>query len=155
MLPITLDVGTNNEELLNDPNYIGVQQHRIHGEDYFEFIEEFMQAIYSKWPNVIVQFEDFETTKAVPILHKYRNRYLCFNDDIQGTGSVTLAGIIAAARNAGEGSSICDMRFMCAGAGSAGLGVCSQIFEGLIIAGMSPEEARKKFVIFSHLGAIG
>ena len=70
-----------------------------------------MQAIYSRWPNVVLQFEDFETTKAIPILQKYRNKYSCFNDDIQGTGSVTLAGIIAAARNAGEDLNILIMGF--------------------------------------------
>ncbi len=84
VLPITLDVGTNNEALLTDKNYIGLQTKRIQGDDYFEFLDEFMAAVFSRWPDVVVQFEDFETTKAVPLLAKYRNKYRCFNDDIQG-----------------------------------------------------------------------
>lgn len=123
------------------------------GDDYFDFIDEFMQAVYNRWPNVVVQFEDFETSKAVPILEKYRNQYLCFNDDIQGTGCVTLAGIVAAAKAAGI--SIKDLRFACAGAGSAGLGVCSQIVDGMVMEGMSREDAMKQFVVFSSRGALG
>ncbi|KAJ1395374.1 hypothetical protein B484DRAFT_340232, partial [Ochromonadaceae sp. CCMP2298] len=85
VLPVTLDVGTNNEKLLKDPNYVGLQQPRLHGDKYFDFVDEFMQAVTGRWPNAVVQFEDFETSKAVPLLAKYRYKYHCFNDDIQGT----------------------------------------------------------------------
>ena len=107
----------------------------------------------SRWPNVVVQFEDFETSKAVPLLAKYRHIYRCFNDDIQGTGCVTLAGILAACRQAGD--SITDLRVVCAGAGSAGLGVCAQIVDGMVEAGLSREEAMSRFVVLTSKGAVG
>lgn len=153
VLPITLDVGTNNKELLKDPNYVGIQKPRITGDDYYDFVDEFMAAVFSRWPGVVVQFEDFETPKAVPLLAKYREKYRCFNDDIQGTGCVTLAGLMSAARNAG--SSITDMRVLCAGAGSAGLGVCAQIVDGMIEAGLTREEAMSRFVVCTSKGALG
>jgi malic enzyme len=112
-----------------------------------------VQAVAGRWPNAVIQFEDFETTKAVPLLAKYRDVYHCFNDDIQGTGCVTLAGIIAASR-AAKGS-IRDMKFLCAGAGSAGLGVCSQIVDGLMMEGLTKEEALKRFVVVTHKGVLG
>lgn len=112
-----------------------------------------MQAIFARWPNATLQFEDFETPKAVPLLEKYRHKYRCFNDDIQGTGCVTLAGVLSAARNAG--TDIRDMRFLCAGAGSAGLGVCAQIVAGMVEAGMSHEDAMSRFIVCSSQGVIG
>lgn len=153
VLPVTLDVGTNNKDLLQDPSYVGLQRPRITGDEYYDFVDEFMEAVFDRWPHVVVQFEDFETTKAVPLLEKYRNKYRCFNDDIQGTGAVTLAGILSAARIAG--TSIADMRFLCAGAGSAGLGVCAQIVDGMVKAGLTHEEAMQRFVIFTSKGALG
>lgn len=148
-----LDVGTNNEELLADPEYVGLPEKRLEGDAYFDFVDEFMDAVFDRWPNVVVQFEDFETPKALPLLSKYRDTYRCFNDDIQGTGCVTLAGILSAAHNAG--SSITEMKFLCAGAGSAGLGVCAQIVDGMVEAGLSREEAMSRFVVCSSVGAIG
>lgn len=153
VLPIMLDVGTNNKTLLNDPDYIGSKHERLQGAEYWEFLDEFMVSVFDRWPNVVVQFEDFETSKAVPLLNKYRDVYRCFNDDIQGTGCVTLAGVMAAARAAG--GSITDMRFMCAGAGSAGLGVCMALVNGMVKAGLSREEAMSRFVVFNSKGALG
>lgn len=153
VLPVVLDVGTNNKELLHDPNYIGVRHNRLHGPEYFDMCDEFMAAVFERWPDVVVQFEDFETPKAIALLSRYREKYRVFNDDIQGTGCVTLAGILSAARNAG--SSINSMKFLCAGAGSAGLGVCSQIVDGLVEAGMTREDAMKNFVICTSQGALG
>lgn len=153
VLPVVLDVGTNNEELLESDDYVGTRERRLEGDEYFEFVEEFMQAVEGRWPDCVIQFEDFETTKANPILTKYRENYRCFNDDIQGTGCVTLAGIISAARNAG--TSITDMKFICAGAGSAGLGVCSQIVDGMVEAGLDRKEAMARFVVFTSQGALG
>lgn len=153
VLPIMLDVGTNNKALLDDPDYIGVQKPRLEGDEYFEFLEEFMQAVFSRWPGVVVQFEDFETAKAVPLLQKYRHKYRCFNDDIQGTGCVTLAGVLSATKIAGR--SFTDSRILCAGMGSAGLGVCTALYDGLVAAGLSPEEARSRFVLCSVDGAFG
>lgn len=153
VLPVTLDVGTNNEELLSDPNYLGTRERRLKGPDYFDMVDEFMHAAYGRWPNAIVQFEDFETPKAVPLLERYRNKYRMFNDDIQGTGSVTLSCLMSAARNAGK--ELKDLRILCAGAGSAGLGVCDQIVKGMVTQGLSEEEARSRFCVLTIDGVLG
>jgi len=153
VMPVVIDVGTNNKALLEDDDYIGVQERRLEGEEYNDMIDEFMEAVFRRWPRVVVQFEDFESSKAQPLLDKYRHRFRCFNDDIQGTGCVTLAGVIAAGRNAGV--KLTDMSFMCAGAGSAGLGVCEQIVDGMVEAGMDRSAARRRFVICTSQGAIG
>ena len=147
MLPVILDVGTDNKDLLVDPSYVGTQQPRLQGEEYFDMIDEFMVAAFSRWPGVVVQFEDFETSKAVPLLAKYKDKYRCFNDDIQGTGCVTLSGLMSAARNAG--TKITDMKIMCVGAGSAGLGVCALLLDGMVEAGLTVEEVSDAF--YSHV----
>jgi len=153
VMPVVVDVGTNNEALLTDPEYVGVRERRLDGEEYFDMLDEFMEAVTDRYPQVVVQFEDFETNKAIPLLNKYRDTYRCFNDDIQGTGCVTLAGLVAAARQAGQ--SLTDLKILCAGAGSAGLGVCLQIVDGMVEAGMSREEAVSRFVVCTSQGAIG
>ena len=132
VLPVMLDVGTNNKALLEDDEYVGVRRPRLEGDEYFDMVDEFMAAVFARWPGVVVQFEDFETSKAVPLLAKYRNIYRVFNDDIQGTGCVALSGLMSAARN--SGSKLTDMRVLCAGAGSAGLGVCAQLVDGMVEA---------------------
>jgi len=153
VLPVMLDVGTNNEELLADEGYVGIPKRRLEGDEYYEMVDEFMEAVYDRWPNTVVQFEDFESSKAMPILDKYRHKFRCFNDDIQGTGCVTLAGVIASARQANV--PLTEMSFLCAGAGSAGLGVCAQIVDGMVEAGLPREEAMKRFVVCTSVGAIG
>mmetsp|Transcript_28987 Transcript_28987/g.86540 ORF Transcript_28987/g.86540 Transcript_28987/m.86540 type:complete len:623 (-) Transcript_28987:53-1921(-) len=153
VMPVMLDVGTNNEALLADEDYVGIPKRRLEGDAYFDLVDEFMAAVFERWPDVVVQFEDFESSKAMPLLEKYRHRYRCFNDDIQGTGCVTLAGVLAAARHAGL--RLRDMSFLCAGAGSAGLGVCLQLVDGMVEDGLSREEAMKRFVICTSVGAIG
>jgi malate dehydrogenase (oxaloacetate-decarboxylating)(NADP+) len=153
VLPILLDVGTDNQKLLSDPEYVGIRQPRLQGQEYFDMVDEFMAAVVGRWPDVVVQFEDFETSKAVPLLDKYREIYRCFNDDIQGTGVVALSGLMSAARN--SGSSLTEMRVLCAGAGSAGLGVCAQLVEGMVEAGLTREEAMSRFVVCTHHGALG
>jgi len=153
VMPVTLDVGTNNEALLKDESYVGIPKPRLEGDEYYEMVDEFMTAVFDRWPNTVVQFEDFESSKAMPLLEKYRHKYRCFNDDIQGTGCVTLAGVIAAARQAGK--PLTEMSFLCAGAGSAGLGVCHQIVDGMVEAGLTRDEAMKRFVICTSVGAIG
>ena len=153
VLPVTLDVGTNNEELLRDPNYLGKRERRLVGPDYYDMVDEFMHAAYGRWPNAIIQFEDFETPKAVPLLARYKDKYRMFNDDIQGTGSVTLSCLLSAARNAGK--QLKDLRVVCAGAGSAGLGVCDQIVKGMMMQGLSEEEARSRFCVLSINGVLG
>lgn len=101
-LPILLDVGTNNARLLDDPRYIGWRHPRITGEDYFAFIGMFIAAVKRRWPNVLLQFEDFAQHTAVPLLDRYRDEMCCFNDDIQGTASVALATLVAACRGSGR-----------------------------------------------------
>lgn len=154
VLPVTLDVGTNNEDLLADPQYMGTRRRRMVGPDYYDMVDEFMHAVYARWPGAIVQFEDFETPKAVPLLARYKDKYRMFNDDIQGTGSVTMACLLSASRNAGL-DSLKELRVLCVGAGSAGTGVCSQILDGMVEAGATKEEAQKAFAVMTMYGALG
>ncbi|PKU70225.1 NAD-dependent malic enzyme 1, mitochondrial [Dendrobium catenatum] len=124
VLPIMIDVGTNNEKLLKDPLYLGLQQHRLDGEDYLAVIDEFMEAVFTRWPRVIVQFEDFQSKWALKLLQRYRNTYRMFNVDVQGTAGVAIAGLLGAVR--AQGRSMIDFprqKIVVAGAGSAGIGV--------------------------------
>ncbi|XP_048495905.1 NAD-dependent malic enzyme 65 kDa isoform, mitochondrial isoform X2 [Beta vulgaris subsp. vulgaris] len=124
VLPVMIDVGTNNEKLLKDPLYLGLQEHRLDGEEYLAVIDEFMEAVYTRWPNVIVQFEDFQTKWAFRLLQRYRHNYRMFNDDVQGTAGVALAGLLGAVR--AQGRPMIDFpkqKIVVAGAGSAGVGV--------------------------------
>ncbi|KAJ0810147.1 NAD-dependent malic enzyme 62 kDa isoform [Helianthus annuus] len=124
VLPIMIDVGTNNEALLKDPLYLGLQQHRLDGEEYIAVIDEFMEAVFTRWPHVIVQFEDFQSKWAFKLLQRYRNSYRMFNDDVQGTAGVAIAGLLGAVR--AQGKPMIDFpkqKIVVAGAGSAGIGV--------------------------------
>ncbi|KAF3772584.1 NAD-dependent malic enzyme 1 [Nymphaea thermarum] len=122
VLPVMIDVGTNNEKLLHDPMYLGLQQHRLEGEEYLSVIDEFMDAVFTRWP----QFEDFQTKWASKLLQRYRNNYRMFNDDVQGTAGVAIAGLLGAVR--AQGRPMLDFtkqKIVVAGAGSAGIGVVS------------------------------
>ncbi|CDP09373.1 unnamed protein product [Coffea canephora] len=124
VLPVMIDVGTNNEKLLHDPLYLGIQQHRLEGDEYLAVIDEFMNAVFTRWPHVIVQFEDFQSKWAFKLLQRYRNNYRMFNDDVQGTAGVAIAGLLGAVR--AQGRPMIDfpkMKIVVAGAGSAGIGV--------------------------------
>ncbi|XP_030515472.2 NAD-dependent malic enzyme 62 kDa isoform, mitochondrial [Rhodamnia argentea] len=124
VLPVMIDVGTNNEKLLKDPLYLGLQQHRLDGDEYIAVIDEFMEAVFTRWPNVVVQFEDFQSKWAFKLLQRYRCSYRMFNDDVQGTAGVALAGLLGAVR--AQGRPMIDfpkMKIVVAGAGSAGIGV--------------------------------
>jgi len=141
-LPILLDVGTDNEELLNDPLYLGITHRRVHGDEFYEIADEFVQAAITKWPNVLIQWEDFTNDKAFPLLNRYREDVLCFNDDIQGTGAVALAGLLASMRIREEHLS--DQRIVFCGAGSAAVGIADMICSGIADEhSMTTEEARK------------
>ncbi|KAL9245220.1 hypothetical protein vseg_018896 [Gypsophila vaccaria] len=124
VLPVMIDVGTNNEKLLQDPLYLGLQEHRLDGEEYLAVIDEFMEAVFTRWPHVIVQFEDFQSKWAFKLLQRYRHNYRMFNDDVQGTAGVAIAGLLGAVR--AQGRPMIDFpkqKIVVAGAGSAGVGV--------------------------------
>ncbi|KAI3932059.1 hypothetical protein MKW92_008695 [Papaver armeniacum] len=124
VLPVMIDVGTNNEKLLKDPLYLGLQQNRLEGEEYISIIDEFMEAVFTRWPHVIVQFEDFQTKWAFKLLQRYRNTYRMFNDDVQGTAGVAIAGLLGAVRAQGKPmTEFPKQKIVVAGAGSAGIGV--------------------------------
>ena len=151
-LPITLDVGTENIELLNNPLYMGKKQPRLRGAAYDDFLEEFMTAVTKRFPDVLLQFEDFATPNAIKLLDKYRNRLLCFNDDIQGTAAVALAGLCASTRITGVPLS--KMKFMFCGAGSAGSGMGELLLIALQREGLSYDEAIKRIVYVNINGLI-
>lgn len=138
-LPVMLDVGTNNEELLNDPLYLGYPHKRIEGQEYLSLVEEFILAVQEKFPKALVQFEDFLTPNAYALLEIYRDRVLCFNDDIQGTAAVTLAGVYASTRVTNV--EFQDLRIMFLGAGSAATGIGDLMVAAFKEKGLSTSEA--------------
>ena len=140
-LPVTIDVGTNNEEFLHDPLYLGWQEERLRGDEYYELIDEFIEAVQDKYPKALVQFEDFTTNNAYKLLNIYKDKCLCFNDDIQGTAGVVLAGIYAYERAVSK--KIKDMKFMFLGAGAAATGIGDLIVSAMVEEGMDEAEARK------------
>ena len=154
-LPVLIDVGTNNEDLLNDPYYMGLHEKRLEGEAYVDLMDEFMASVKLRWPKAIVQFEDFKTEYAEPFLNRYKNDFCTFNDDIQGTGSVALAGMYGALKSLGQGpDDFINHRIVCMGAGSAGVGVCNSLVHGMVMSGISEEEARSKFWLLDADGLL-
>jgi malate dehydrogenase (oxaloacetate-decarboxylating) len=151
-LPVVLDVGTNNPQRLNDPLYMGWRHPRISGDEYHAFVEEFIQAVKRRWPNVLLQFEDFAQNNATPLLNRYRDELCCFNDDIQGTAAVTLGSLIAASRAAG--SQLRDQTVAFLGAGSAGCGIAEQIIAQMKSEGLSEEEARSRVFMVDRFGLL-
>ncbi len=141
-LPIMLDVGTNNEKLLNDPLYNGIERRRARGPEYDELVDEFMEAAKEVFPGVLVQIEDFGNTNAFRLLKKYRDNTCLFDDDIQGTGAVAVAGVIASMRI--TGGDLTDQKLLFLGAGEAGIGIADVFVAALKEQGVSEEEARKK-----------
>ena len=138
-LPVMLDVGTNNAELLADQLYLGVLERRVSGEAYDTLVDELISALQDKWPRALIQFEDFLTPNAYRLLRRYRDRIFCFNDDIQGTAAVALAGIYASTRISGLRFE--DLRIMFLGAGSAATGIADLTVEALVAGGLSPADA--------------
>ena len=151
-LPVMLDVGTNNEELLNDPMYLGYPHKRLEGQDYFDLVDEFIWAVHEKYPRVLVQFEDFLTPNAFQLLDIYRDRILCFNDDIQGTAAVTLAGVYASTRITGHDFK--DLRIMFLGAGSAATGIGDLMVAAFIEEGLNEVDARQRLWFVNSRGLV-
>jgi len=141
-LPVMMDVGTNNEEILNDVLYLGYPKKRLVGEAYLEMIEEFVIAIQDKYPKALIQFEDFLTPNAYKLMNKYKDRVLCFNDDIQGTAAVALAGVYASTRITKKRFS--DLKIMFLGAGSAATGIADLMVSAFMDEGLTHEESLSK-----------
>jgi malate dehydrogenase (oxaloacetate-decarboxylating)(NADP+) len=151
-LPVMLDVGTNNEALLNDPLYIGLRQKRLSGAALDEIVEEFIVAAQRVFPGVVIQFEDFANHNAFRLLRAYRDRVCCFNDDIQGTASVTVAGIYSALRVTGQRMS--EQRFLCLGAGEAATGICDLLATAMVDDGRDAPSARGRCWMFDSKGLV-
>jgi malate dehydrogenase (oxaloacetate-decarboxylating) len=151
-LPVLLDVGTDNPGLLDDPMYLGWRHGRVDGPAYDDFIHHFVQAVRAELPGVLVQWEDFATPHALPILERYRGQLLSFNDDIQGTAAVVLAALSAAA--AATGSRLRDQRVAMLGAGSASIGVCEQVVRSMVADGLSERDARARIYVVDINGLL-
>ena len=144
-LPVVLDVGTDNPELLDDPMYLGWRHRRVDGDEYDGFIDRFVQAVRTELPHVLLQWEDFATPHALPILDRYRDELLTFNDDIQGTAAVVVAALSAAA--AATGTRPREQTVVMLGAGSAGIGVCEQIVRSMVADGLAEQAARARIYV--------
>jgi malate dehydrogenase (oxaloacetate-decarboxylating) len=151
-LPVILDVGTNNKELLNDPLYVGWRHERIRGSEYDAFVEAFVTALVKRFPRVLLQWEDFARHNAARLLERYRDRLCSFNDDIQGTGAVALA--VAMAGAAAGGTRFADQRVVLLGAGSAAAGITRQLVTGMRSDGLSEDEARRRIWLVDAPGLV-
>lgn len=151
-LPVVLDVGTNNEKLLNDPRYMGIRKKRIGQNEYNNFVDQFINAVKRRWPNVMLQFEDFAQPNATPLLQRYRNEICCFNDDIQGTASVTVGALLAACSSKGE--KLSEQTVVFVGAGSAGCGIAEQIILQMSSEGISSQQARSQIFMVDRFGLL-
>ena len=152
VLPVSIDAGTDNQQLLDDPNYLGNRQHRVRGDRYFAFIDHFVEEVEKLFPKSLLHFEDFGRGTAAQILDKYQGQILTFNDDIQGTGIISLAGVLGAMNISKE--KLTDQIFLTFGAGTAGMGIAKMLYEELIRQGMEPAEAKKRFYLVDKQGLL-
>ena len=152
VLPVVLDAGTNRETLLEDKLYLGNRHKRVYGDKYYDFVDKFVQTAEKLFPKLYLHFEDFGRSNAANVLHKYWKTYPVFNDDIQGTGIITLAGILGALKISGE--KLTDQKYMCFGAGTAGAGIADRIYQEMLQQGLSEDEARKRFYLVDRQGLL-
>ena len=152
VLPVVLDAGTNRETLLEDKLYLGNRHKRIYGDKYYEFVDKFVQTAEKLFPRLYLHFEDFGRSNAANVLHKYWKTYPVFNDDIQGTGIITLAGILGALKISGE--KLTDQKYMCFGAGTAGAGIADRVYQEMLQQGLSEDEARSRFYLVDKQGLL-
>lgn len=151
-LPIVLDVGTNNQERINDPEYLGWRHCRETGDNYYDFVDEFVTSIKKHFPDTLLQFEDFAQQHAYPLLKKYQNELCTFNDDIQGTAAVAVAAIVAACKVAGV--KLSSQKVALLGAGSAGCGISEQLVNVMVHEGLTEKEARERFYLIDRNGLL-
>lgn len=152
VLPVVIDAGTDNQQLLADDEYLGMRHERLSGEAYFAYIDRFVAAVEKLFPKSLLHFEDFGRGTAARILDKYQDQILTFNDDIQGTGVIALAGVLGALNISGQ--SIAEQRFLTFGAGTAGMGIVKMLYNELIKQGMSPKEAKQHFYLVDRQGLL-
>ena len=151
-LPVVMDVGTDNENLLNDPLYLGVRHSRVRGKQYDSFIENYLETVSELYPNALLHFEDFGPGNARRILETYGDRYRMFNDDMQGTGAITLAAAVSALKITGE--SFRDQRVVVFGAGTAGVGIADQLRDAMVRDGLEPKEATRRVWLVDKQGLL-
>ena len=152
VLPVVIDAGTNRKELLENDLYLGNRFERVRGDAYYNFIDKFVKTAEKLFPNLYLHWEDFGRLNAANILNKYKNEIATFNDDIQGTGIITLAGILGALKISGK--KLTDQIYMCFGAGTAGAGIARRIFNEMVEQGLSEEEAKKRFYLVDRQGLL-
>ena len=152
VLPVVLDAGTNRESLLQDPLYLGLHEKRVTGTAYDDFVDRFVALVEGMFPHLYLHFEDFGRSHAAKILNRYVDRYPVFNDDIEGTGIISLAGLLGALRISGE--ALKDQTYLCFGAGTAGCGIAHRIYQEMLDQGLTEKEARQKFYLVDRQGLL-
>ncbi|KAH8742153.1 Mdh [Cryptosporidium ryanae] len=152
VLPISLDIGTNTDSLIGDKYYLGIKEKRMGNDDYYALMDEVTKSIFKRWPNAVLQWEDLTTSRAIDVLNIYKDKYRCFNDDIQGTASIVLAGILSSIKIVGK--ELSDQRILMCGAGSASIGTVNLIVNAMELDGIRRQEAIEKFWLVDSKGLI-